>query len=621
MNEANVRKKKGLSLGRIVLRLLPFVFTACPGLFLLDSLLGMVHGVAFGVNTLVTQVFFDTLTRAVAGETKVSAVLAMAAVLGAVTLGAQVLNGVGNFTYKVFQKKMTGYLQMLINQKAAKINPVLFESPAVLDDINKANWGVHSSLGLLFTVTAIFTFYIPYFSFMGWYLFTLKPLLALALLFVFIPVAATQLVRSAVFARHEDEAAPIRREYEYYERCLGDREYFKETRLLGAFTFFRDLYRSALALLAKKTWRAELKTGLLEVGMKMLTLAGYFGVLYLLFTSLLAGEITIGAFAAVFASVGLLFELMEEIICMHIGRMMKNLGSVRNFLNFLSLPERKGREMVVNAGKGIVLESVSFRYPGAEADCLSGISLEVRPGETIAIVGENGAGKTTLVRLMIGLYLPSAGSVRVGGIDTREVSAASVYRGISAVFQRYQKYQMTLGENIQISDLQAPAGSDSTFTESIAEKRESAAAKAGLDVDEKSFPGGYETMLSREFGGVELSGGQWQRVAIARGFYRAHDLIVLDEPTAAIDPLEETKIYRQFIEMARNKTAVIVTHRLGRANAAKGDRSTARIADGIVVIDKGKIAGIGTHDELIQAGGKYAQMFSAQAKWYGLLLS
>jgi len=602
MNEAKGKKKRELSLGRIILRLYPFVFTACPGLFLLDSLLGIFHGVAFGVNTLVTQVFFDTLTRAVAGETKVSAVLGMAAVLGTVTLGAQVLNGVGNFTYKVFQKKMTGYLQMLINQKAVKIDPVLFESPVVLDDINKANWGVHSSLGLLFTVTAIFTFYLPYFSFMGWYLFTLKPLLALALVFVFLPVAATQLVRSTVFARHEDEAAPIRREYEYYERCLGDREYFKETRLLGAFTFFRDLYRSALALLTKKTWKAELKTGLLELGMKMLTLAGYFGVLYLLFTSLLAGEITIGAFAAVFASVGLLFELMEEIICMHIGRMMRNLGSVRNFLNFLDLPERKGREMAVDAGKGIVLENVFFRYPGAEADCLSGISLEVRPGETIAIVGENGAGKTTLVRLMIGLYLPSSGRVRVGGVDTREVSAASVYRGISAVFQRYQKYRMTLGENIQISDLQTPAGQSNTF----AGRRESAAAKSGLAMDEKCFPRGYETMLSREFGGVELSGGQWQRVAIARGFYRAHNLIVLDEPTAAIDPLEETRIYRQFVEMTRNKTAVIVTHRLG----------SARIADRIVVLDKGKITGIGTHEELIRAGGKYAEMFSAQARWY-----
>jgi ATP-binding cassette subfamily B protein len=606
MKEAKGRTKKELSLGRIVLRLLPFVFTACPGLFLLDSLLGIIHGVAFGVNILVTQLFFDTLTQAVAGEVKAASVLGMAAVLGTITLGAQVLNGVGNFTYKVFQKKMIGFLQMLINQKAVKIDPVLFESPVVLDDINKANWGVSSSLGLLFTVTGIFTFYLPYFSFMGWYLFTLKPLLAFALVFVFIPVAATQLVRSAVFARHEDEAAPIRREYEYYERCLGGREYFKETRLLGAFTFFRDLYRSALALLAKKTWQAELKTGLLELGMKMLTLTGYFGVLYLLFTSLLAGEITIGAFAAVFASVGLLFELMEEIICMHIGRMMKNFGSVRNFLNFLDLPERKGREMVVDAGKGIVLENVSFRYPGAETDCLSGIFLVVRPGDTIAIVGENGAGKTTLVRLMIGLYLPATGSVRIGGVDTRDVAAASVYRGISAVFQRYQKYQMTLGENIQISDLQTTAGLESAFSEICTERRESAAAKAGLAVEEKSFPRGYETMLSREFDGVELSGGQWQRVAIARGFYRAHGLIVLDEPTAAIDPLEETKIYRQFAEMAKDKTAVIVTHRLG----------SARIADRIVVLDKGKIAGIGTHDELIRAGGKYAQMFSAQAKWY-----
>ena len=298
--------------------------------------------------------------------------------------------------------------------------------------------------------------------------------------------------------------------------------------------------------------------------------------MYLLFTSLLAERLP-SALAAVFASVGLLFELMEEIICMHIGRMMRNLAP-SGILNFLDLPERKGREMAVDAGKGIVLEN-AFRYPGTEADCLSGISLEVRPGETIAIVGENGAGKTTLVRLMIGLYLPSSGRVRVGGVDTREVSAASVYRGISAVFQRYQKYRMTLGENIQISDLQTPAGQSNTF----AGRRESAAAKSGLAMDEKCFPRGYETMLSREFGGVELSGGQWQRVAIARGFYRAHNLIVLDEPTAAIDPLRSIRIYRQFVEMTRNKTAVIVTH----ASRLSQDRRP------IVVLDKGKITGIG----------------------------
>ena len=135
---------------------------------------------------------------------------------------------------------MTGYLQMLINQKAAKI-PVLFESPVVLDDINKANWGSHSSLGLLFTVTAIFTFYLPYFSFMGWYLFTLKPLLASPWFLSLSPWPPPNRCAQRRLCPHEDEAAPIRREYEYYERCLGDREYFKETRLLGAFTFFRDL--------------------------------------------------------------------------------------------------------------------------------------------------------------------------------------------------------------------------------------------------------------------------------------------------------------------------------------------------------------------------------------------
>lgn len=605
-NAIKTTDKKGISLLRIIFRLIPMVFAACPVFFILNNIVGIFHGVSFGFGTLISQLFFDSVVKAVSTRSAPGIVFWMATALGAVTIGSQVLNGLHNFMSNVFFQKMTGFLSMQINQKATRIDPVLYESPLLLDDINKANEGMANSLGLLLTSVTIFTFYLPYFLFMGVYLFTLKPLLALSLVLVFIPVVITQLIRGIIFAKLEDQAAPIRREYEYYERCICDREYFKETRILGAYGFFMDLYRSSLLLLGKKVWSAEFKTGLMELVMKLITLAGYFGVLYLLFIALLNKEISIGAFAAVFASIGLMFGIMEEIICRHIGSMTKNLGTVRNFIRFLDLPERKGKDRVLDISSGVAIRNASFRYPGAEVDCLSDISLTIKQDETIAIVGENGAGKTTLVKILTGLYLPTEGCVQVGGVNTTEVSASSIYKGISAVFQKYQKYKMTLCENIHVSDMHMNIDIGSADREVYENGLQNAANKADLDTSEGSFPQGYDTMLSREFDGVDLSGGQWQRVAIARGFYRAHGMIVLDEPTAAIDPIEETKIYHKFAEISKGKTSIIVTHRLG----------SAKIADRIVVMDRGRIVSIGTHEELMHIEGKYAEMYNAQAQWY-----
>jgi len=293
----------------------------------------------------------------------------------------------------------------------------------------------------------------------------------------------------------------------------------------------------------------------------------------------------------------MLFGVMEEIVCRHIGQMTKDLGTVHNFVRFLDLPERSGRELTIRA-REIRLEGATFRYPGKETDAIADVTFTVRPGETVAIVGENGAGKTTLVRLMTGLFLPSTGTVRLDGTDTRDAAVGSIYRGISGVFQKYQRYKMTLSDNVGISDV--GRADDPTAMGA-------ALAKAEVDPENGDhYPDGMETMLSREFDGVDLSGGQWQRIAIARGFYRAHDMIVLDEPTAAIDPLEETAIYRKFSELSRDKTAVLVTHRLG----------AARIAHRILVMDKGRLTEQGTHEELMRLGGLYARMYLAQAQWY-----
>jgi ATP-binding cassette subfamily B protein len=163
------------------------------------------------------------------------------------------------------------------------------------------------------------------------------------------------------------------------------------------------------------------------------------------------------------------------------------------------------------------------------------------------------------------------------------------------VFQKFQKYKMTLDDNVKISQIKKGKPIDDN------------ALETGIDINNADiYPNGIDTMLSREFDGVDLSGGQWQRVALARGFYRDHKLIVLDEPTAAIDPLEETKIYKQFMDIAKDKTAVIITHRMG----------SAKLADRIVVMDNGRIDDIGTHEELMRRGGLYYEMFTAQSVWY-----
>ena len=179
-------------------------------------------------------------------------------------------------------------------------------------------------------------------------------------------------------------------------------------------------------------------------------------------------------------------------------------------------------------------------------------------------------------------------------MDTKTTKLESLFNGVSGVYQRYQRYQMSLKDNVQISD-----DNNNDEIDKVLEK-------VDVDIQSPNFQDGIETMLSREFDGVDLSGGEWQRIAIARGLYRHHNFIVLDEPTASIDPIEESRIYQKFIEISKNKTAVIVTHRLG----------STKIAHRVIVMDKGRVVDIGSHNELMKKQGLYAEMFNSQAIWY-----
>ncbi|HWQ20218.1 MAG TPA: ABC transporter ATP-binding protein, partial [Methanotrichaceae archaeon] len=247
--------------------------------------------------------------------------------------------------------------------------------------------------------------------------------------------------------------------------------------------------------------------------------------------------------------------------------------------------------------ESMTLEGVSFSYPGSGRQSVQGINLEVSRGRMVALVGENGSGKTTLIKLLARLYDPDQGRILINGLDLRGFRIQDLRREISILMQDYGRYNMTFKENIQIG---APEADD-------LQEVERAARSTGADQVMRDLPEGYDTVLGSWFeGSKEISPGQWQRVALARAFFRPCQIMVIDEPTSAMDPNGEAKVLHEFRERARDKVAIIISHRL----------SAAREADMIYFLSAGKIIESGKHDELVRSGGEYARLFRLQAEGY-----
>lgn len=249
---------------------------------------------------------------------------------------------------------------------------------------------------------------------------------------------------------------------------------------------------------------------------------------------------------------------------------------------------------------GIVLEDVGFQYPGQDGWALRHVSLEVPPGQSLALVGQNGSGKTTLIKLLTGLYKPTEGRILLDGKDTRDWDDGALKARVGVIFQDYNKYPFSLGENVGV-------GSVSHMDEEARVWR--ALERGGAKDIAEAYPNKLETPLGRWFktDGVELSGGQWQRVALSRAFMREEaDILVLDEPTSALDAEAEQIVFDRFRELAKGRTTIVISHRF----------PTVRMADRIVVLEQGRVVEEGTHLSLVAAHGRYAKMFELQAEGY-----
>ena len=316
---------------------------------------------------------------------------------------------------------------------------------------------------------------------------------------------------------------------------------------------------------------------------------------------LITGSASLGAYAAFFFAVQSFQSHYVDLALSILGGIENSMRYIRDFFEFTDGPRLDltgGRRLPGPVAHGIKFEGVSFTYPGSEEPALADLNLTIRPGERLALVGENGAGKSTLVKLLMGLYQPTAGRILVDGIDLRDMAPADWYRRFGTVFQDFQRYQSSVRDNITVGWVDG-AGDAAALNAAV--------GRSGADEVATTLPQGVDTLLGREFHeGQELSVGQWQKLAIARAYFRPAEMLILDEPASALDAQAEAAVYEHFARMAAARTVVLISHRLG----------SCRIADRVLVLQAGRLIEAGTHGELLAQGGAYAELYELQAAWY-----
>lgn len=452
-------------------------------------------------------------------------------------------------------------------------------------------------------------------------LFTLHPLAPLVLFLSVLPGLFVRLRFVSILFDWTQKSTDTERRAQYLHFVLTLEPFAKEVRLFDMAPFFGERFDAMRAWLSKGRLDLARRRMLADLSVQGFVVLPTFALLGFISWRIFNGFLSIGQLA---------FYIL--IIQRAQGAMQGTLGSLlslhedTSFLDllyrFLDLqpriqPPAHPRPLPLPWQRGLVLENVGFGYPLSERHALRDVSFSIAPGEVVALVGENGSGKTTLVKLLCRLYDPNSGRITLDGIDAREFDPAGWRRGLSVVFQDYGHYALSMGENIWLGDLESrvtrsaalsPAPGEDAALVPTADRIVDAARRAGADRIASRLPQGFNTMLGRGFtDGEELSIGQWQKIALARAYMRTGaPLIILDEPSSALDPRAEAELFDSFRDLIRGQSALLISHRL----------STVRLADKIVVLDKGAIVAQGTHDELMAQGGLYAELFSTQAKSY-----
>ena len=492
-------------------------------------------------------------------------------------------------------------INVMILEKALTLELAHFEDAEYYDKLVRARREASSRPLSLVTKTFDLLRNVISLIAIGVFLFQFSPYAVLLLSIAGVPAFIAEAKFSGEAFRVNKRRSAERRMQIYLEMVLTREDGVKEVKLLQLGKIFLQRYVDIFLAIYKEDRSLVLRRGVWGYGLGIIASGAFYFAYGWVGFAAIAGAITIGQMTMYIAQFRLGQSAVTSSLTSVNGMYEDNLY-LSNLTEYLEheVPEQSGN---LHAGPrpedGIRFESVSFFYPGSDVPALDNVSLHITPGESLAIVGENGSGKTTLIKLLTRLYTPTQGQILLEGLPLQEWDIDTLRRKIGVIFQDFARYQLIVGENIGIGD------SDNLASES---EIEIAAKKGMADEFVRDLPSGYKTQLGTWFkDGKELSGGQWQKVALSRAFMRSKaDILILDEPTAAIDAKAEADIFAHFAELTANRISIIISHRF----------STVRRADHIIVLEKSKIMEQGSHEELLELGGQYATLFKLQAEGY-----
>jgi ATP-binding cassette subfamily B protein len=532
--------------------------------------------------------------------------------IGLVVLG-ELLSRASRLVDGLLADLFTNRVSVKIMQHAATLDLAMFEDPNFYDHLERARRSSTGRIGLIAQLLGIAeglitlaTISIALLAFNPW----LMLLLAVAVLPSFLGEVHYSALQYSLMFRWTQQ----RRQLDYLRYVGASDETAKEVQLFGLAPWLTNRFKRL-----SDTWHAEnrslaVRKALVSSGLSLISTAAYYGAYVLIIARTIAGTISLGSLTFLAMSFARGRDTIQGLLGT-LGSIYDESLYLRDLFVFFemqpTIASKSGARPVPRPMReGFVFENVGFKYPGSDRWALRHASFQLRPGERIALVGENGAGKTTLTKLLARLYDPTEGRILLDGVDLREYDLASLRQAIGVIFQDYVRYDFRFDENIGVGEIQAthkyldtPAGTNGDAPDALQVASDKSLAASLLP----KLPARWRQMLGRRFDeGVELSGGEWQKVALARAYMRDAQVFILDEPTASLDARAEYDVFLRFSELMAGRTAVLISHRF----------STVRMADRILVLKNGEVVEEGTHEELVARGGLYGELFAMQAAGY-----
>ena len=603
-----LKTKSVLEVFALIPRVFGFMWRSAPLLVAGTSALRIVEAVTPALTLWLMKVVVDRIVASLGSPVDWSYVLMPILVVTALRLGNSLVSQINNIWGHILTERVYSAAHSQLLAKAASLDIAFFEAPQFYDRLTQAKrnvnriqsvvWGVPSFLQQFLSLSAVFGL-----------LTILHPLAVVLLICATLP----RIYYEGFTARRRfDMETEMMRNYrssDYYGDLPTQREKIKEIRVFGLRQFLVDRFYKFRDTIVRAIIKLNVRFLKLDISINNLpTIAIALVWAYAVYRTAL-GEVTVGTLTMVVAAAQTAVSSLQGLISSG-GNLFQNTLFITRFFELLDLdpksvrgslepPRSKSPARVPSPiRKGLELSNVSFTYPGTDIEILKDVSFSIPVGTKLAIVGENGAGKTTLIKLLVRFYDPNSGSIELDRTDYRDYDLRDIRANVSAVFQDFVRYQISASDNIGVGNVGHLANRDAIVE---------AAKKAGADEFVTKLPKGYETILGKTFDeGVDLSGGEWQNLAIARAFMSESQILFLDEPTAALDAFGEAALYERFARLTENKTVIFISHRF----------STVRMADTIVVLEDGRVIEQGDHETLMKLDGKYRLMFSTQAARY-----